>query len=149
MASCGRYRELTQPQMQQLMELVRRRMAFSAEDADEVQKDSSQKRMAQIEKGLRAQQLDPDWILSQREAVAARRENAALAINTELEGKMVTMSGYLLNATSLEDASSVTYLLPSRGVCMHLPPPAPNRVLPSRVHRSALPLQTLRDDSPP
>ena len=37
------YRELTQPQMQQLMELVRLRQASSAEDTDEAQKDTLQK----------------------------------------------------------------------------------------------------------
>ena len=134
------YRELTQPQMQQLMELVRLRQASSAEDTDEAQKDTLQKQAAHIEKSLRTQQLDPDWILSQREAVAARRKHAALAINAELEGKLVTMSGYLLNATSLDDGTNVTYLLPSRGVCMHLPPPAPNQVLKLVVEQLPVPM---------
>ena len=99
-----------------------------------------EERASKLSKDLRAQGLDPDWILDQREAVASRRQHAALATNDALEGEHVELSGYLLVAPDVEDGAMVAFLLPDRGVCMHLPPPAPNQLIQLKVDELPEPL---------
>jgi hypothetical protein len=61
--------------------------------------------------------------------VAERRQRAALSTNPSLDGESIEITGYLLVAPDMEDGAMVAYLLPDRGVCMHLPPPVPNQLI--------------------
>ncbi|KAA1191975.1 DUF3299 domain-containing protein [Pseudohalioglobus sediminis] len=123
------YRDLTQPQMLKLMTLARIQQSLISGEMTAEEEENLQQRAAAIAEDLRSEGLDANWILAQRAVVAARRRHAALATNSELEGHQVEITGYLLNATSLDTGESVTYLVPSRGVCMHLPAPPPNQVV--------------------
>ena len=122
------YRNLTPSQFESLMALAQLRMA-QGDAGPGGQPAEWSERAAEITKDLQAQGLDPDWILAQREAVAARRQHAALATNGALEGVQVELTGYLLVGIDAEDGAKVAFLLPDRGVCMHLPPPAPNQLI--------------------
>ena len=122
------YRELTPSQFESLMTLARLRLTLDGGTAVQERADL-EKRAAELARDLQHQGLDADWILAQREAVAARRQHAALAINTTLEGEFVELSGYLLVARDTRAGEWVTHLLPDRGVCMHLPPPPPNQTI--------------------
>ena len=122
------YRDLTQSQFESLMALARLQIALSGELA-EGERTDSQERASELSQNLHGEGLDPEWILAQRELVAERRQRAALSTNPKLDGESVELTGYLLVASDMEDGETVAYLLPNRGVCMHLPPPVPNRLV--------------------
>lgn len=123
------YRDLTQPQMQKLMTLASIRQALLSGGATAGQEENLQQRATAIEEDFRSAGLDASWILAQREVVAERRQRAAVATNSQLEGRQVELVGYFLHTTSLDTGKKVTYLVPNRGVCMHLPAPTPNQVV--------------------
>ncbi|NIM70349.1 MAG: DUF3299 domain-containing protein [Xanthomonadales bacterium] len=133
------YRDLTKQQFESLMALARLQLALRAELAEEERTDL-EKRALDLSQDLQSQGLDPDWILAQREAVAQRRQRAALATNAELEGEYVELRGYLLVARDIENGAMVAHLLPDRGVCMHLPPPLPNQVVKLAIKQLPEPL---------
>ena len=133
------YRDLTPSQFQSLMALAQLRIALG-EASPEGKRADMEERASKLSKDLRAQGLDPDWILAQREAVAERRQHAALATNDALEGKHVELSGYLLVAPDVEEGAMVAFLLPDRGVCMHLPPPTPNQLIRLKIDELPKPL---------
>ena len=122
------YRDLSQPQFESLMALAQLQAALSGDLADD-ERTVLEERASELSQGLQAEGLDPEWILSQREAVAERRQRAALSTNSDLDGESVELTGYLLVAPDMEDGAMVAYLLPDRGVCMHLPPPVPNQLI--------------------
>ena len=122
------YRDLSQPQFESLMALAQLQAALSGDLADD-ERTVLDERASELSQGLQAEGLDPEWILSQREAVAERRQRAALSTNSDLDGESVELTGYLLVAPDMEDGAMVAYLLPDRGVCMHLPPPVPNQLI--------------------
>ena len=122
------YLDLTKPQFESLMVLARTRLAL-AEDLPPAERASLSARAEEVNAELEAQGLRPGWILDQREVVAARRERAAVATNPELEGSRVELTGYMLAGTDAPSGERVVYLLPDRGVCMHLPAPRPNQLL--------------------
>ncbi len=130
------YRDLTRPQFLSLMEIARLQIAMGDTDSADSRADM-EARAGELVGELRAQGLDPEWILSQREAVAAKRERAALATNSTLEGEHIEMTGFLLVAVDADSEETVAYLLPDRGVCMHLPPPVPNQLV--RLNLKQLP----------
>ena len=122
------YRDLSQPQFETLMVLARTRLAMDSDLAADERAELAA-RAVDISRSLENQGLDPEWILDQREAVAARRRHAATATNPVLEGESIQLAGYLLVANEIDEGQRVAYLLPSRGICMHLPPPAPNQLV--------------------
>ena len=129
------YRDLTQAQMKKLMTLASVQQQLASGELSTEDTEGHSRRAAAIEEEFRSQGLDAGWILSQREPVAARRQHAAVATNSQLEGKQVELIGHFLNTTSLETGETVTYLVPDRGVCMHLPAPPPNQVIYLRVEQ--------------
>nr|WP_239059871.1 DUF3299 domain-containing protein [Ruegeria sp. PrR005] len=75
------------------------------------------------------QGIDAQNLLSQRWAVAERRKRAAVSGNTELNGKLVVLTGYAIPAPPTDDGTPVAYLVPERGMCSHTPPPNPNQMV--------------------
>ena len=133
------YRDLSSDQFQSLMALARLQIALDG-DLTEGERADLDGRVSELSQDLQEQGLDPEWILAQREAVAARREHAATATNAALEGEQVELSGYLLVAPDVDGGKLVAHLLPDRGVCMHLPPPAPNQLIRLVIDRMPHPL---------
>lgn len=134
------YRDLSTSQMEKLMSLARVQQLLASSELSAEDTEVHQRRAVVIEEDLRAEGLDPGWILAQREAVAARRQHAAVATNSQFEGKQVELSGYFLHTTALDTGASVIYLVPDRGVCMHLPAPPPNQVIRLLVEKLPDPL---------
>ena len=124
------YRDLSQSQFESLMSLARLQIAMGGELA-EAERAAISERASELSQNLQAQGLDPEWILAQREAVAERRQRAALSTNPDLDGESIELTGYLLVASDVEDGAmaTVAYLLPDRSVCNHLPPPQPNQLV--------------------
>ncbi len=133
------YRDLSPDQFQSLMTLARLQIALGGELTDGERADLNE-RISVLSQNLKEDNLDPEWILAQREVVAARRQHAATATNAALEGEQVELSGYLLVAPDSEGGAMVVHLLPDRGVCMHLPPPAPNQLIRLEIERLPEPL---------
>ncbi len=134
------YRDLTPSQFESLMSLARARIALDDAKLGQEDRAENENRATAIAKELRKQGLDPDWILAQREVVAERRKRAAISTNPELDGKQVEIKGYLLVAPDVDDGEIVAHLFPDRGVCMHLPPPAPNQLLRLKIEQFPEPL---------
>ena len=93
--------------------------------------------------GLSADGVDADWLISQRWIVTERRENAAAAGNTALDGTLVSIGGFAIPAPPDADGTPIAYLVPVPGMCSHMPPPDPNQLIrlrlsddwsPARVH---------------
>lgn len=123
------YRNLTASQMEMLMALARVQQLLSSGEWSAAEVEEFQRRVEVIEEDLESDGLDAGWILAQREAVAARRQHAAVATNNQLDGKQVELSGYFIYASALDNGELVAYLTPDRGLCMHLPAPPPNQVI--------------------
>jgi hypothetical protein len=99
-------------------------------------------KLRRLETGLGEAGIDVDWILSQRWVVAERRERAATAGNTALDGAKLTLAGYAIPAPPAEDGTPVAYLVPERGMCSHMPPPSPNQMVRVRLNGDWTPQYT-------
>lgn len=78
--------------------------------------------------------IDADWLISQRWVVADRREKAATAANTDLDGEIVTLGGFAIPAPPDADGTPIAYLVPLPGMCSHMPPPNPNQMVRIRLN---------------
>ena len=123
------YRDLAPQQMSDLMALVRLREQLEHEGPDAGERMQQEARTAELEAALRAADIDVEWLLSQRWAVADRRRLAAVTANGELDNQSVEIAGFLVLAPPSATGEASAYLLPDRGVCNHLPPPPPNRLV--------------------
>ncbi len=101
-----------------------------------------QSRLEEATLALSARGLDPDQLLSQRWIVAEHRRAAAITGNPDLNGQVVTLSGYYIPWIQAVDGSSVGYLVSQPGMCSHLPAPPPNQlvrlVLPAGIDQAKL-----------
>lgn len=76
---------------------------------------------------------DIDVLLGQRWDIAKKRQKARMATNPVLNGVDVALSGYLIPAPQAPDGSSFGYLVPQVGMCSHLAPAAPNKLVRVRL----------------
>ena len=68
-------------------------------------------------------------LLSQRWTVAENRRRARVAINQSLSGEDVSLSGFLIPAGTDKNGKRVGFLVAQVGMCSHIPPPPPNRLV--------------------
>lgn len=71
---------------------------------------------------LKKQGIDVDEIIAQR-----RYRNSA--VNTELDGQIIRLAGYLLPLDLSGEAATDFLLVPYVGACIHAPPPPPNQIV--------------------
>jgi uncharacterized protein len=80
------------------------------------------------EKLLLAQGIDIDGLLAKRDEIKEQRKKRANLGVEELNGKLVTLSGFVL-PLEFEDKKVKEFLLvPWVGACIHTPPPPPNQI---------------------
>lgn len=99
--------------------------------------DAAERHRAEWAQQLRAQGIDADAVLAQREVLIAQRQAAAETGVAALEGQHVRLGGYLLPAALQGDQVTEFLLVPWVGACSHTPPPPPNqsvRVRPARPY---------------
>lgn len=127
------YLDLTYDQLDDLrtVALAKARIeegGLSAEERAELisNRDEANSRLAQSG-------IDADWLIDQRWVVAERREKAATAVNPEMDGRNVVLSGFAIPGPPESDGTSVVYLVPERGMCSHVPPPNPNQMIRARL----------------
>lgn len=63
------------------------------------------------------------------DAIIADRQYRNSALNTELDGKLVKIPGYLLPLNLSGSAVTEFLLVPYVGACIHVPPPPPNQII--------------------
>jgi hypothetical protein len=111
------------------MSLVRLRQDLENDALPAEEHRDLQARATGLEAKLRAADIDVEWLLSQRWVVADRRRQAAVAVDSALDGQLVEIAGFLIPAPPTDNSAASAYLLPDRGVCSHLPPPPPNQLV--------------------
>jgi len=77
---------------------------------------------------LEAQDIDVDWLLSQRERVKQARRQQVSAPSA-LSGEQVEISGYVLPLTQQRQRTTEFLLVPWVGACIHTPPPPANQMI--------------------
>ena len=78
---------------------------------------------------LKKDKVDVDGLLAMRDAVAAKQQAAMRAVNTEVDGKMIRIPGYVLPLEFSGTKVSEFLLVPWVGACIHTPPPEPNQIV--------------------
>lgn len=63
------------------------------------------------------------------EQIIADRQLMNSAVNTDLNGRQVTISGYLLPLDLSNNKIKDFLLVPYVGACIHVPPPPPNQII--------------------
>ncbi|WP_170506198.1 DUF3299 domain-containing protein [Ruegeria arenilitoris] len=136
------FRALTPEQFDDLLFAVRLRSRLQQDVGSAEDRQKWQTLLMETEDALAADQIDVDWLLSQREYVSERRNRANTSGNPGLDGQTVTLMGYAIPAPSDEDGQSVAYLVPMPGMCSHLPPPAPNQMIRLKLRNGWTPAYT-------
>ncbi|MES0885054.1 DUF3299 domain-containing protein [Roseibium sp. SCP14] len=90
-------------------------------------------RLADEEARLAASGVDTDALLAQREAIARKRAQAALAGNPALSGKEIAITGYVIPVLEEDGIARTGYLVPEYGMCSHVPAPDPNQMIRYRL----------------
>ncbi len=127
------FRDLSPEQFDDLLFAIRLRGRLQQDVGSLEERRKWQELLTETEDALAADQIDIDWLLSQREAVSERRSTANISGNPSLDGQTVTLMGFALPAPPDEDGHSVAYLVPKAGMCSHLPPPPPNQMIRVRL----------------
>jgi hypothetical protein len=127
------YLALTAEQIDQLRTVAQAQELSSNESVAQSDRADAQARMRAAEAALGGAGLDADWLISQRWVIAKQREAAANKGNTDLDGSNVTLSGFVIPAMPEPDGTPTVYLVESRGMCSHMPPPMPNQLIRVRL----------------
>lgn len=87
-------------------------------------------RLDREEAKLAASGIDTDGLLSRRQEIGRKRAEAVMAGNPDLDGRRISIPGYVIPVLGEENASSASgYLVPERGMCSHMPAPDPNQMI--------------------
>lgn len=127
------YRELTYDQIEALRTLVVTGEMLSSETLTAEERSAAETKISEAEEIFAAAGIDPDWLISQRWAVADRREKAATSGNPEVDGQDITIAGFAIPAPVAEDGTAIIYLVAERGACSHMPPPNANQMIRARL----------------
>jgi len=84
---------------------------------------------------LEAEDIDVDGLLARRAEISEKRRQQALSTNSELEGELIRMPGYVLPLEYSEGKVTEFLLVPFVGACIHTPPPPPNQIIHVKVER--------------
>lgn len=88
-----------------------------------------ERRLNDEEAKLAAAGIQTDQLLAQRDMVARRRAEARLKGNSDLAGKDVAITGYVIPVLDETGAAKYGYLVSGYGMCSHVPAPAPNQII--------------------
>lgn len=133
------YRELSSQQLSDLGQLLRLRDRMKQDDVISNVRPELEQQLAKLEKDLTEAGIDIDWLLGQHWAVAERRLIAASAGNPKLNGKQIILAGYTIPGPIGNDGLQISYMVPERGMCAHMPPPHPNQMIQIRSSKGEIP----------
>jgi hypothetical protein len=78
---------------------------------------------------LEAQAVDINGLLAKRTEIAERRNRSKNAAATELNGALISLSGFVLPLEYKERKVTEFLLVPWVGACIHTPPPPSNQIV--------------------
>lgn len=133
------YRDLNYEQIVDVRTVLVERAKLEDPNLSQSEKEAALINLEEANGRLANDGLDSEWLISQRWAVAERRERAATAGNPGIDGQVITLSGFALAGPPAEDGAPVVYLVPERGMCSHIPPPNPNQMIRVRLHKDWTP----------
>ena len=82
---------------------------------------------------LEAEDIDVDGLLARRAEITEKRRKLAMSTNSELEGELIRMPGYVLPLEFADGKVTEFLLVPFVGACIHTPPPPPNQIIHVKV----------------
>lgn len=123
------FKALSVSDLSDLSTVVRLRERLKSEEVASDARPRLLERLRLKEDSLEAEGIDIEWLLSQRWIVAEKRQASAWASNPDLDGRDVTIRGFLLLGRFPEGEGPAAYLVPEAGMCSHMPPPPPNQLL--------------------
>ena len=127
------YRDMGFQLLNELKLLVELDQKLSQNDLAEEERARLTARRGAAKDMLEINGQDVDALLAQRWDVARKRKIARMATNPALDKVEVTQSGFLIPAPQAADGSYFGYLVPQVGMCSHLPPPSPNKLVRVRL----------------
>lgn len=87
-------------------------------------------RLDREEAKLAVSGVDTDGLLSRRQEIGRKRAEAVMSGNPDLDGRRISIPGYVIPVLDAEKASATSgYLVPERGMCSHMPAPDPNQMI--------------------
>ncbi|MES0862259.1 DUF3299 domain-containing protein [Ruegeria sp. SCPT10] len=123
------FRDLNDEQADDIRFALRLRGRLQQDVGSAEERQKWQEMLDETEAALAADQIDIDWLMSQREAVIQRREIANTTGNPVIDDQIVSIVGYVIPVAPDEQGRAVAYLVPQPGMCSHLPPPPPNQMI--------------------
>jgi hypothetical protein len=87
------------------------------------------KEAAKIERSLIRDGIDIGWLVAQRRRVGQMREIQAKAVQQNVVGKVVRLSGYIVPLKASDGLVTEFFLVPNPAACSHATPPPPNQVV--------------------
>ena len=83
----------------------------------------------ELENTLTQNNIDYEYLFSNRNKIVEKRKQAYEGLNTELSNKTIEISGYLLPLNFNKGKSNEYLLVPWVGACIHTPPPPKNQII--------------------
>lgn len=123
------FQALSIPDLRALGTVLRLRNKLGATGFSAEERAGLEAQLADEEAKLAAAGIRTDWLLDQRDEIGKKRAQAAFAGNPALNGKPVTISGYVIPILEPDGQSHWGYLVPDYGMCSHMPAPDPNQMI--------------------
>lgn len=133
------YRDLTPLQFDRFRQLVKLKNRLSMSNLPSSSRSQLEDELTEIRSGLDKSGIDADWLIGQRWVVAEQRKRAASAGNPRLNGNIVSLAGFVIPGPIDVDGTQLSYLVPERGMCSHMPPPNPNQMVKIRSTSAQIP----------
>ena len=121
------FEKLSDQQLQELSDVVRVRTLLAQEKISP--KASDVKDAAKTEQDLKKQGVDIEWLLSQRDRVRQLRAQQANTVEPSLDGKHITLAGYVIPVRTTKGRLTEFLLLSSVDACSHATLPPPNQIV--------------------
>lgn len=123
------YRDMGPHLLNELKLLVELDQKLSQDNLDKAERAKLMERRSAAKDMLEINGQNVDMLLSKRWEIAKKRKTALMATNPTLDKVKVMLSGYLIPAPQAADGTYYGYLVPVVGMCSHLPPPPPNKLV--------------------
>ena len=130
------FRKLSRKQLQDLSHVVRIRHLVAAEKM--IADSTDVREAAEIEQRLQKSGVDVQWLMAQRRHIRRLREEQAKAIEQDMVGKVVRLSGFVVPLKKSDDLVTEFLLVPSLAVCSHSSPPPPNQMVFVQSHNGVV-----------
>jgi hypothetical protein len=114
---------------EQLTHLSRVASMREAQARGQSMNEGSQRRAESAIQRLEADEIDIDGLLARRAEIRELREQRALGVVDDLDGRQVSMPGYALPLEFSGTKLTEFLLVPWAGACIHTPPPPPNQIV--------------------